>query len=243
MTDYELDLSKLVQKPSQMNRPELMVFYGPPGGGKTWLAASASEVDDLWPVLIIDTEGSAAGTTASFSDERVDILPVSNAAQFDQVLDKLLTKTHKYKTVIVDTFDVTQDRNVKPILEQYAGNGFAGWDAVKEWTNETARKLKSADFLGILVFHEAVEKNENGANERKLVLKGSAKETMPGIPDVVGLVTRKADKSGVETTTVKFAPSPNTATKNRFKLPASMEDPTMVEIYEHIKSNKREENK
>lgn len=242
MTDeFELDLSHLVVKPSAVNKPELIVLYGPPGGGKSYLAASISEVEDQYPVLILDTEGSTAGTLATFDDERIDILKVDTAKQFDQIIRSLTTKTHKYKTVIVDTFDVAQDRAIKPFLDQNAGNTFAGWGQLKEWTIDTARALKAAPFLSILVFHETIEKNEHGANERRLVLAGSAKETMPGIPDVVGLVTRKANKDGSEVSTVQFAPSPSTATKNRFQLPARMEGATMSGIFEEIQKNKREE--
>lgn len=238
--EFELSLDHLpLQKPSQMNKPELIVLYGPPGGGKTHLAASASEVEGLYPILIIDTEGSASGTVAGFDDDRVDILPVTSHGQLDSLLDALTEKTHKYKTVIIDTFDVAQARAVDEFLEEHASNTFAAWSEIKAWTVDVARTLKAADFLAILVFHENVEKTDTGAMVSQLVLQGSAKSVMPGIPDVVGLVTRKADKEGVETTTVQFAPDNNKATKNRFNLPARVEDPSIGTIFEHIKNRKK----
>lgn len=238
--EFELSLDHLpLQKPSQLNKPELILLYGPPGGGKTHLAASASEVEGLYPILIIDTEGSASGTVAGFEDDRVDILPVTNHDQLDGLIDALLEKTHKYKTVIIDTFDVAQARAVDDFLEEHPSNTFAAWSEIKQWTVDVARSLKAADFLGILVFHENVEKTDTGAMVSKLVLQGSAKDVLPGIPDVVGLVTRKADKEGVETTTVQFAPDNNKATKNRFGLPARVEDPSIGSIFQHISNRKK----
>lgn len=244
----ELDLSKYTIKPSALTQPELVVFYGPAGGGKSYLSASASEVEGLYPVLIVDTEGSTAGTVAAFDDDRIDILPVSDHATFEQITEALLTRPHKYKTVVIDTFDVAQERAVEAYQDENSGDGFAAWREVKSWTNRKARDFKSAPFLGILVFHQTEEKTESGlVTGRKLSLQGSAKETMPGIPDVVGWVTRKADKDGHEVSTVKFAPDPKLATKNRFGLPDKMEDVRMSDIYEWInnrsKRNKKEEEK
>lgn len=242
----DLDLSKYTIKPSALTHPELVVFYGPPGGGKTYLAASVSEVDSLYPVLIVDTEGSTAGSVAGFDDDRIDILPVSDHATFEQITEALLTRPHKYKTVIIDTFDVAQERAIEVFQEENETDGFAAWREVKAWTNRKARDFKSASFLGILVFHQSEERTDSGlVTGRKLSLQGSAKETMPGIPDVVGWVTRKADKDGHEVSTVKFAPDPKLATKNRFGLPDKMEDVRMTDIYEWIdnrsKSKKKED--
>lgn len=243
MTDeFELTLDHLpLKKPSQVASPELVVLYGPPGGGKTYLAASASEVEGLAPVLIIDTEGSASGTVSNFSDDHIDILEVDTFDKLDSLLDALITKTHKYNTVIIDTFDVAQKWAVETFQEENPGNGFKAWGDVADWTVQTARDLKRADFLGIMVFHEKEDILETGKRLSKLALQGSAKDILPGVPDVLGLVTRKADKEGREKTTLTFAPDPSRATKNRFNLPARVEDATMQTLFDLIDNNKKKE--
>lgn len=238
--DFDLDLSHLpLKKPSQVDEPELIALYGPPGGGKTYMAATASELDRLAPVLILDTEGSAAGTLAHFEDERVDILSVGNFGDLDQLIDALTERTHKYKTVIIDTFDVAQAWAVDYFLAENPSNTFAGWGDVKAWTVEVARRFKAAPFLGVLVFHEDKDKTDTGAMHSGLVLQGGAKAVLPGVPDVVALITRKADKEGVETTTATFAPDTRRATKNRFALPAQMENPSIPAIFEHIAERRK----
>lgn len=238
--DFDLDLSHLpLKKPSQVSEPELIVLYGPPGGGKSYMAATASELDALSPILILDTEGSAAGTLAHFDDDRVDILAVDNFEDLDQLVDALTSRTHKYKTVVIDTFDVAQGWAVDYFLAENPTNTFAGWGEVKTWTVEVARRFKAASFLGVLVFHETKEKTDTGAMHSELVLQGGARAVLPGVPDVVALITRKADKEGVETTTATFAPDTRRVTKNRFSLPAQMENPSIPAIFEHIAESRK----
>jgi len=239
-----LDLSAYTVKPSTLNKPELIVLYGPAGGGKSYLAATISEVEGMAPVLIIDTEGSTAGTLHGFDDDLIDILPVHDHATFEQITTALLEREHKYNTVIIDTADVAQERAIEHFLEEWgASNTFKAWGDVKSWTNGLARKFKAANFLGIMVFHETIDRTDSGAVlGRSISLSGSAKEIMPGIPDVVGWVTRKVDKTlGREATTVEFSPDPKKATKNRFELPEKMVDARMSDIFDHI--SKREEKK
>lgn len=238
--EFELTLDHLpLKKPSQVNKPELIVLYGPPGGGKSYLAASASDVKALAPVLMIDTEGSASGTVSHFDDDNIDILEVDTFDKLDSLIEALTTKTHKYKTVIIDTFDVAQKWAVEVFQEENPGNGFKAWGDVADWSVQTARDLKRADFLGIMVFHEKEDVLESGKRLSKLALQGSAKDVLPGVPDVLALVTRKTNKEGEEVTTLTFAPDPSRATKNRFGLPVKAEDATMSTLYELIDNNKK----
>ena len=96
-----LDLSSFTVKPSSMNKPNSVIFYGPPGGGKTWLAASAAEGKDFGKVLIIDTEGSTYGTLVGFDDKNIDIFPIADIDTFDDLLLGLVTEEHEYGTVIL----------------------------------------------------------------------------------------------------------------------------------------------
>ena len=69
-------LSKYTVKPSDVRYPGLVMLYGRPGSGKTWLAASVSELDSVNKVLYIDTEGSTEGTLVGFDDAKIDILNI-----------------------------------------------------------------------------------------------------------------------------------------------------------------------
>jgi AAA+ superfamily predicted ATPase len=51
----KLPFEQFITKASQLNAPKTILVYGDPKRGKSWFAASAAEVAELSPVLVIDT--------------------------------------------------------------------------------------------------------------------------------------------------------------------------------------------
>ena len=131
-------LSKYTTKPSEASYPEFMLFYSQPGSGKTYLAATVSELPTVKSVLIIDTEGSTTGTLATFDDNKIDIVDIRKTvdqinaenpgtvtyiAFLDQILSDLFTNGSEYDAVVLDTLDVAQDWKIK---ERQKVNGTKG---------------------------------------------------------------------------------------------------------------------
>jgi len=237
-----LDLTAFVVKPSSMNKPNSVIFYGPPGGGKTWLAASAAEVKAFGKVLIIDTEGSTYGTLVGFDDANIDIFPISDIDTFDDLLDALVTGDHEYGTVVLDTIDVLQGMYIdKAMAEAQAKAGadkepntMGAWGKVRAWTVGVMDKLNRADFLSIVVAHQVEDKLESGRLMTRIALAGAAKEIVAGRADIVGYVTREIQDDETEVSTVQFGSSARAATKNRFALPVVMTAPSMSKIMAEI---------
>ena len=237
-----LDLSEFTVKPSARNKPNSIILYGPPGGGKSWLAASASEVEEFGKVLIIDTEGSTFGTLSAFDDERIDIFPVSDIETFDDLLTALTTQEHGYGTVILDTLDVLQGMYIDKVMDEEEAkakpNTMGAWGSVRRWTVSVMDKLNRADFLSIIVAHQTEDKLESGKVMTRIALSGSAKDIVAGRADIVGFVTREIQADGTEMSTMQVGSSNKMATKNRFNLPVVMEDPSMTTIMEAINGKK-----
>lgn len=247
-----LDLSSFTVKPSSMNKPNSVIFYGPPGGGKTWLAASAAEVKDFGKVLIIDTEGSTYGTLVGFDDKNIDIFPIADIDTFDDLLLGLVTEEHEYGTVILDTIDVLQgmyidkvmaEADAKAAADHKEPNTMGAWGKVRAWTVGVMDKLNRADFISIVVAHQVEDKLESGRLMTRIALAGSAKEIVAGRADIVGYVTREIQDNDTEVSSVQFGSSSRSATKNRFSLPVLMIDPSMSKIMAEIQKKSKKETK
>jgi hypothetical protein len=253
-TEFELDLSDFTTDVEALGDPEFIIWYGPYGGGKTHLALSASEVPGLYPMLVIDTEGSTVGVIENFDKSRIDVIrpnerwPANPWRATVKIINDLLDKTHKYKTVVIDAADVMFDWGLREL--NVPGDGFAKWTAIHETLTESNKdkgkglfhKLKAAPFLVILVVHEKADGGDgDGLTKADFMWQGQGKGKLGGIPDMVGYVVRDTDASGKSKTTVHTAPTKRNNAKNRFGLPAKLTDnPTMSTIYSMIRNRKEQ---
>lgn len=241
---FELDdaLAKYVTKADPLDKPELVLMYSRAGSGKTHTAATASGIPGVKKVLYFDVEGSTVGVLNNFDEEKIDIVRLDKMDNGIQIFDAALKKLAKgdatgYDVIVVDPLDVLQDKKIK----QLQGRGLEGWDVwreVAEWSTTVASTLKKIEPLGILVVHEREEKSESGAILSKLRISGSAKDTLPGIPDLIIYCERLLDNSddgdGKEHTYGYVASSDKKVTKNRFGLPPVIKDVTLPGIWQFI---------
>jgi phage nucleotide-binding protein len=231
----ELSFAKFIHKAEALNAPKSILIFADAGRGKTWLAASSAEVEGMGPVLLLDAEGGASAIARDWKN--VDVLNISTHDQFVAVTDDLLSKPHKYKTVIIDTIGVVMDRAEKYFGEkpENQNNKFGRWGDLKNWANNVFRSLHSAPFTSIIIAHSLDDKDENtGAVKTTAMLPGSFKSTLPGIPDIVGYLTVE-EVEGVPQRVLIVAPSNRLITKNRFNLPAKITQPSMKKIMGLIK--------
>ena len=251
---FELSESTLV-KYRGAGDPQMILLHGPAGVGKTWVAASASEVEGLYPMLFIDTEGSTQGTLNGFDHSPIDIVRPQEThsgneyAMVVSLLESLLKKDHKYKTVVIDTADVLQDWSLS--AGKKAGDGFAHWNFThSELTAPPTKhdrglfhRLKAAKFLTILIVHDKVEAlNEEGTlTYANVQWSGKGKEQLPGIPDAVLFITRDTNSAGVSKTTILTQPNKRALAKNRYGLPHKMENASLSTIYDTIRNNTKED--
>ena len=226
----ELSFAKFIHKAEALNAPKSILLFADAGRGKTWLASSSAEVESMGPVLLLDAEGGASAIARDWKN--VDVLNITTHQQFVSVVEDLLNKPHKYKTVIVDTIGVVMDRAEKYFGEkpENQNNKFGRWGDLKNWANEVFRALHVAPFTSIIIAHALDDKDENtGAVKTTAMLPGSFKSTLPGIPDIVGYLTVE-EVEGQPQRVLIVAPSNRLITKNRFGLPAKIYQPSMKKI-------------
>jgi DNA replication protein len=230
----DLAFAKFIKRAEALNTPKSILIYGDPKNGKTWLAASASELAELSPVLLIDVEGGASAIARDWKD--VDVIQVDKHEQLDAVIEGLLETEHKYKTVIIDTLGVAMDRGEKFFGDkaENRNNKFGKWGDLKEWANQTVRKMHAAPFLSIFIAHAQDEKDDStGAVKTIPMLPGSTRTTLPAIPDIIGYLT--SERTEDSTRRVLFLQgSDRLVSGNRFGLPSKMVDPSLKKIIDTI---------
>lgn len=241
--EFELDLSSLALSKEHLATPDLIALVGGAGAGKTHSGLDLTKVDGMWPVLILDTEGSTIGVTQNFDSERFDVVPIKTHKQLEDIVKALTSKTHKYKTVVVDTIDTAQERALKKFEKDNPGDGFAKWGDVAEWLvgdDGLLNRLKRADFFSVVIVHTREEKSESGAITNKVKLQGSAKDNFASIPSAVFYQTRKMTKladgtSAVQSKVYTVGTKAFDQAKNRFNLPYVLEDATLKDVFELIR--------
>ena len=244
---FELDFGDLVVKPEHLATPEQILLVGGPGSGKTHSAFSLTEVEDLYPMLYIDTEGSTIGVADKFDQSRVTVLRVNTHEELKKVLDKILKagKNLPYKTVVIDTIDAAQERAINLLKSRSGDNGYEVWAKVSTWltgndNDGLMHKLKKAPFLSVVIVHTREEKSTSGAVIQKVKLQGSSKDVIASIPDMVLYQKRlqERDKSGnisVATTVYTVGTKSFDQAKSRFDLPPVLTDATLATVFEQIR--------
>lgn len=213
----------------------------------THLALSASEVEGLYPVLVIDNEGSTQGVLSKFDASRIDVIrpkaqwPGKEWIATKKILNDLLTKKHKYKTVIIDPLNSMLAWG--KVAGDKPGDGFAKWNFVhSEFTEDGGLidRLKNAPFLAILVLHEKTEDGDGeGPSVKDFRWQGQGTSQLGQFPDAVLYTSRETNSAGQSTTTLFTAPTKKNKAKNRFGFPAKVEAPTMQGLYDFIRTTNK----
>ena len=240
------------KKASEVGEPRSILFFGPPKRGKSTCAASIVEVPGYERTLVIDVEGGAAAISQHYPT--VDVIEVRTAEDFDGIVTALVngelvepTSGEPYQCVIIDTLDKAQERKLDWFEKQpeaYTKSGAKDtlykWGAIKAWMTRLADALHMAPFLTIFVAHVMDDKNEKtGIVTQTVAIGGSAKQTFPATPDLVGYydIDRvKENGKMVSIRTVDFTVTDKRVTGQRYadKLDGKLAEPTMKKIYEKI---------
>lgn len=181
----DLDLSDLgleITKADATVGQSALLFYGDQGCGKTTLAATAVEVPDLSPVLVIDLENSSAAVSRKYGNHPdLDVVQVRDWVKLERLIDHLCVSPvlngRRYKTVILDPFN-----DVGRLLQQHM---------IK--LVEHKRRLLLKGELGKLTTTDERQLKQLGSVKIQDSVNNSLGEATTSLPDY-GILAAKAGK-------------------------------------------------
>jgi hypothetical protein len=236
------DLSSIapVVKPRRVQDSFSMLLYGAPKAGKTLLAATASDVDELSPVLVLAIEDGTSVLAHQYED--VDVIEVEDYATGSAIIQAVAEGNTKYKTIIIDTVGEYQEF-LKEVLIGAADNSTGGmriqdWGTLKEKSVNAVKLLHRSPVNSIFISHaERVKDEESGkvTIQPYMLGKGSLGE-IPKVVDIIAYLAVVQDKeSGGNIRVLQTESNGKIDAGDRFgKLDAQIINPTMGVIYAQL---------
>ena len=231
------DISEIapVNKPRKANEKSTWIFYSPPGVGKTLLAGSASAVEAMSPVIMLDFEGGSVTLEGKYDD--VDVVQIDSWEQGAAVIEALVHNETKYKTVIFDSLGSAQD-SIKEWHERINkdDNGFAVWAAVRDKLVASFKALHMTNYNVIATAHAERDTDEftRQRTVRPHFLGKKSHIDIPKITDFIGYLSIEELEDGEKHRVLQFEADDNVITKNRAggRIPDYIVDPTFEKIHE-----------
>jgi hypothetical protein len=234
------------------------LVYGPPGTGKTTLAASASLVPEMSPVIFISLEGGTLAISEhleGFVDPaNIRVTEFEGLGELDRLLEWLNTTNHGFKTVVFDSISDMQESLIDAWQKIMMPKGEEGlpdlsaadkaqmrmFSKTTDSMRERLRKLRDLPMHVVLVSGEA----DTGGDDKKPfkrypALMPKLRMSTIGYMDVVSRLYIKPGESGdVDSTRLLLCtPTNETIAKDRTpggKLGKVITDPTMTKIWQAV---------
>lgn len=238
----KFDLSSLgipIGPPVTKANNKTFLIYGPPGSGKTRLAASASEVKDLQKVLLIDVEAGSASIENLYT-KGIDVIRPSDWDELKAVLEALLNNDdHGYQTVIIDTIGKMMEYML-PHAEKKAGsNKFAVWGNLADDTLRFIDMLHRTGMTVIVLAHTDSEKDEltGKVTTSPYFLGRKTGKEGPKIFDVIAYLYVDKDDEGDPLRILQTEGMDGIIAKDRTDtIPVLLGQPNMTKVHDYIAS-------
>ena len=214
--------------PTDMNfsmKNIIMILSGLPSTWKTSLAFSAPDC------VLFDLDEGLARVDPHF---RKDASICKNYEEFLSDVETI-KKNHKYKTVIIDTcgalIELMKDwamRTDPKASKKDGGFSLQGYGIIKSEFLRLSSDLRR-NFNVIFVFHESMEKNEDGSIYYNIVVEGSARTLVYQPADLAGHLFIQGGRHFIG-----FTPTEQYMAKSSYGIKGIMELPEVGEGEENV---------
>lgn len=229
-----------------------LLIYGESGTGKTTLAGSADEVPAMRPVLFIDIEGGTESLRHSYPN--VEVVRVDSWKKMQDVYNALHGGGTGFSTVVLDSLTEIMKFNMDHVLDERKAKKDVSTDEPAEqrdWLKnieQTRKFIRGFRDLKMHTIFTALAREDkdpkSGKNKYKPSLSGKVADEAAAFLDIVLYYYIREVKEEVDgepqTLQKRLLLSRKTEShiaKDRTgKLPRIIQEPTMAEIFEYIKS-------
>lgn len=231
-----------------------ILIFAEYGTGKTVLSGSASVVDDMSPVLILDIEGGTLSLKETYPDVKVirikswdDFITVSNS------IAKGKPPYNEFKTVIVDSLTELQKLSMYAIMGKLVDEkedrdpdvaGLREYSKNTEQIRKVVRKYRDLPINTIFTALSNSDRDEKkGKIRQRISLTNKLSSEVGAFFDVVLYLYVKEVKGEFIRLLLSGQTDEISAKDRSNKLPLVIENPTMEDIYGYLsgKESKREE--
>lgn len=225
-----------------------IMIYGDTGVGKTVLAGSASVVEDMSPVLLIDIEGGTLSLEQTYPN--VEAVPVKSWRKMQEVYDELYRGGTGYKTVIIDSLTETQKFSMSTIMSDLIASE-PGRDpdipSQREWgksIEQIRRLVRGFRDLPMNTIFTALQQQDKDPRSGMLLTKpslpGKLAGEVPGFLDIVVYYYMKMVDSEQKRFILTAKTDKEVAKDRSGRLPMVLDAPTMERIYGYIRGRATE---
>lgn len=218
-----------------------MLVYGFPGVGKTVLAGSASEVEEMSPVLIIDIEGG----TMSLRERYPDVQRVRIKSWKEMVLlyNALFDKEIAYRTIVLDSLTEIQKFSMAQIMKDVIKKDSSrdpDIPSVREWGKniEQIRALVRGfrDLPCHTIMTGLPKQQQVGTGPARLSpsLPGQLGNDVPGFMDIVAYMYTKLQQGNIKRFLLTAQTDTQVAKDRSDSLETVVTEPTMSGLYRAI---------
>lgn len=233
----KIDLASIapITKPRRPDDSFTMLFYGPPKVGKTLLAGTAADVEELGPVLLLALEDGSSVLAENYPD--MDVVVLEDYLTAAKIIDAVTSGDTQYRTVIVDTFYELMCLNKEHITKGVRQLSQPEWGVVADNAIITIKKMHRSPVNFIITAHSGRVKDEESGKvmSSPIFLGQKAGPEILKTVDVIAYYGIGKTESGESVRVLQVTSDGKKDGGDRFgKLEEQIAYPTMQEIYSQL---------